>query len=110
MGRDNKISISLIAISVAINFVNNIFYGYPGYNQFYDFSSFVAFTSATLGMTLPVVGIAAIIAVFFIISKKHKHSYLYYFAILFLILSLFSIVISVSNAAYERQFLPSIAP
>lgn len=102
MSRDNKISISLIVVSVAINLVNHIFfYGCGGYNPFYSFSSLVAFTSGMLGMTLPVVGIAAIIAVFFIISKKHRHSYLYYFAILFLILSLFSIVISVSNAAYE---------
>ena len=96
----NRISVLLIALSVVINFTNYTFF-YNDINPFYEFFSFLAFVGGALGITLPVVGIAAIIAVFFIISKKHRHSYLYYFAILFLILSLFSIVISVSNAAYE---------
>lgn len=96
--KDNKISILLIVVSVIINFANYIFF-YNDINPFYEVWSFLAFIAGTLGITLPVAGIAAIIAVFFIISKRHKHGYLYYFAILFLILSLFSVVISVSNVA-----------
>ena len=105
----NRISVLLAVISVVINFANYIFF-YNDINPFYEFFSFLAFVAGALGITLPVVGIAAIIAVFFIISKKHKHGYLYYFAILFLILSLFSVVISVSNAAYEKDALSPPEP
>lgn len=84
MSRDNKISISLIAVSVAINLVNHIFfYGCGGYNPFYSFFSFLAFIAGMLGITVFPAGIAAIIAVFFIIPKSHEHRYLYYFALLF---------------------------
>lgn len=93
----NRILVLLIALSVVMNFVNYIFF-YNDINPFYSIGSLGAFVGGALGITLPVVGVAAIIAVFFIISKKHKHSYSYYFAILFLILSLFSVVISVSTA------------
>jgi len=105
---DNKVSIAFIVVSVIINFVNYaIFYNviHPAW-FIIDTSSFVYFVAATLGITWPVAGVAAIIAAFFLISKKHNHRYLYYFGIAFLILSLLSIVMSVSNAWYVRQFLP----
>ena len=95
-GKENKISVSLIALSVVINFANYIVF-YNDINPFYSIFSFLSFVAGTLGITLPVGGIAAIITVFFVISKKHKYRYQYYFAILFLILSLFSVVVSVSN-------------
>ncbi len=102
--KESKISASLIALSIVINFANYIVF-YNDINPFYEFFSFLAFIAGTLGITVFPLGIAAVIAVLFIISKTHKHSYLYYFAILFLILSLFFVVISVSNAAYEKDAL-----
>lgn len=103
--RDKKISILLIVVSVVINFTNYIFF-YNVINPFYEIFSFLAFVAGALGITVFPLGIAAIIAVFFIISKKHKHQYLHYFAILFLVFSLCSVVISVSNASYVRQIFP----
>ncbi len=82
--KDYTISGILIVLSMVIGFVDYIYINqnpYPSvptpfYRQWIIYS--------------PEVAIAAIIAVFFIIPKGHKHVYLYYFAILFLILSVFS--------------------
>jgi hypothetical protein len=105
---DNKVSIAFTVVSVIVNFVNYaIFYNTINPSWFLvEPSSFLMFIAGTLGITLPVAGVAAIIAAFFMIPKKHSHRYLYYFGIAFLILSLLSVVVSVSNAWYERQFLP----
>ena len=106
--RDIKVSIICIVVSVIVNFINYaLFYNviHPSW-FFIEFSAFVMFVSGTLGITIFPLGAAAIIAAFFIIPKQHKHRYLYYFAILFLILSLISVVISALNASYERQFFP----
>jgi len=103
--RDKRVSIAFIVVSVIVNFVNYTLF-YNVINPFYEFGSFVAFCAGTLGITAFPLGAAAIIAAFFIIPKKHKHRYLYYFGIVFLILSLLSVVVSVSNAWYVRQFVP----
>lgn len=103
--RDTKVSIAFIVVSVIVNFVNYTLF-YNVINPFYEFSSFVAYVAGTLGITVFPLGAAAIIAAFFVIPKKHKHRYLYYFGIVFLILSLLSVAMSASNAWYARQFLP----
>jgi hypothetical protein len=103
--RDNKVSIAFIVVSVIINFVNYTLF-YNVINPFYEFASFVAFCAGTLGITIFPLGVAAVIAAFFMIPKGHKHRYPYYFGITFLILSLISIVMSATNAVYMRQFLP----
>jgi hypothetical protein len=105
---DKRVSIAFIVVSVIVNFVNYALF----YNEIHpswfliDFWALASFVAGTLGITLPVAGITAIIAAFFLIPKKHSHRYLYYFGIAFLILSLLSIVMSVSNARYAKQFLP----
>ena len=105
---DKRVSIAFIVASVVVNFVNYaLFYNviHPGW-FLVDFSALATFIAGTLGITVFPAGAAAIIAAFFMIPKKHSHRYLYYFGIAFLILSLLSIVMSVSNAWYAKQFFP----
>lgn len=105
---DKKVSIAFIVASVIVNFVNYaLFYNVIHPSWFLiEFSALAMFIAGTLGITIFPAGVAAIIAAFFMIPKKHSHRYLYYFGIAFLILSLLSIVMSVSNAWYAKQFLP----
>jgi hypothetical protein len=107
-GGDTKVSIAFIVVSVIVNFVNYaLFYNVIHPSWFLiEFSALAMFIAGTLGITIFPAGVAAIIAAFFMIPKKHKHRYLYYFGIVFLILSLLSVVVSVSNAWYAQQFLP----
>ena len=106
--REIRVSIALIVASVIVNFVNYaLFYNVIHPSWFLiEFSALAMFIAGTLGITIFPAGVAAIIAAFFMIPKKHSHRYLYYFGIAFLILSLLSIVMSVSNAWYAKQFLP----
>ena len=93
--KENRLSAALIFLSLVLNFINyTFFYSYSSYNFYQNIGGY-------LGITTPVAGIACVIAFLSLIPKKRKHGYLYYFAILFIILSAFSLVISVSNAAYE---------
>lgn len=97
-GKENKLSAALILLSLVLNFINyTFFYGYSSYNFYQDIGGF-------LGITTPVAGFAGIVALLSLISKKRKHGYLYYFAILFIVLSSLSLVISIANAAYESGF------
>jgi len=100
-------AVSCISSDLPDNILGILFYNVIHPSWFLvDFSALAMFIAGTLGITIFPAGIAAIIAAFFIIPKQHKHRYLYYFAILFLILSLISVVISASNAWYAGQFLP----
>lgn len=105
---DKKVSIAFIVASVIVNFVNYaLFYNVIHPSWFLiEFSALAMFIAGTLGITIFPAGVAAIIAAFFMIPKKHSHRYLYYFGIAFLILSLLSVAMSVSNAWYAKQFLP----
>jgi len=105
---DKRASIAFIVASVIVNFVNYaLFYNVIHPSWFLvDFPALAMFIAGTLGITVFPAGAAAIIAAFFMIPKKHSHRYLYYFGIAFLVLSLLSVVMSVSNAWYAKQFLP----
>jgi len=93
MSRSKEYMISglLIVLSGVINFVD---YFYVNQNPYPSFPTPYQRLWAIGG---PKVAIAVIIAVFFIIPKGHKHSYLYYFAVLSAVISVFSIVISLFN-------------
>jgi len=93
--KESKISIMLIVIAIIVNFINSIFFGTAGrINAFYSLGSFSAFLAGTLGVAIFPLGIAAFISILFILPKNHKHKYLYYFSILFLLLSFFFLHIS----------------
>jgi len=81
----------LIVLSLVINFVD---YFYVNQNPYPSLPTPYQRLWAIGGSK---VAIAAIIAVFFIIPKEHKHSYLYYFAVLSAVISVFSIVLSLFN-------------
>ena len=87
--KDYTISGLLIILSIVINFRNYI------YVQGNPYPDLPGAPVRLWVMNFPEVGIAAIIAVFFFIPKRHKHVYLYYFAILFVIVSTCSIMISI---------------
>lgn len=94
--KEKIIVLLLIVVAIIINFVNSIFFCTPGLtciNPFYSIWSFLAFLAGTLGVTIFPLGIAAIVSILFILSKKHKYKYIYYFSILFFIFSLLSLYI-----------------
>ncbi len=95
MSRSKEYVISglLIILALVISFVD---YFYVNGNPYPSFPIPYQRLWAIRG---PQVATAAMIAVFFIVRKGHKHGYLYYFAILFAIISVFSIVISLFNLA-----------
>lgn len=93
--KENKIISFFIIISLVINLINYVLF-YNEINPFYSIWSFLAFVAGIIGIsTLPLI-VSAIISIFFILPKKHKHKYIYYFSIIFFILSLFSFHISFS--------------
>ena len=98
--QEKGISLSLIGVAVVVNFINNAVF-YNAINPFYEIASFFAYLAGLLGITIWPLGIAAIVSILLVLPKKHKHNYIFYFAIIFLILSVFSLIISVSNSAYE---------
>ncbi|MCK4328460.1 hypothetical protein KAX02_01305 [candidate division WOR-3 bacterium] len=98
--KENNISALLIAVAIIINFINGIFFSTSDINPFYSIWSFSAFLAGILGIAIFPLGISAFISIFFVLSKKHKHKYPYYFAILFSILSLFSLYISFAVEKY----------
>jgi hypothetical protein len=93
--KENKISILLIVIAIIVNFINYLlFFTYGHINAFYSAWSFLAFLAGALGVAIFPLGIAVFISILFILPKNHKPKYLYYFSILFLLLSFFFLHIS----------------
>ena len=98
-----KISITLIIVSIIINFVNSIFFCEPGLtciNPFYSMFFFLYFLAGVLGKSIFSIIFAGIFSAAYILTKKCKEKFWYYFAILFLIFSLFFLYIS-----YKMQSL-----
>ena len=97
MKESKKISITLIITAIIINFVNSIFFCEPGLtctNPFYSMFSFLAFLAGVLGESIFSIIFAGIFSASYVFIKKCKEKFWYYFAILFLIFSLFSLYIS----------------
>lgn len=86
----------IIITSVIINIVTYSLF-YNTINLFYDIWAFLAFVAGVLGISFPSIMISLIISVFLILILKKKHKFIYYFAFIFLITSLFTFYISYST-------------
>jgi hypothetical protein len=96
LSKETGISLSLIGVSIVVNLINYAAF-YNNINPFSEIWSLLAFLAGALGVTLVPLIIAAIISIFFILSRKHQHKYIFYFALIFLILSAFSLIVSFSE-------------
>jgi len=93
MEKISKITKMLIIVAVIINIISYIFF-YNKINPFYEIASFFAFLAGVLGISIFPLALASISSAFYISVKKHKEKFWYYFAISFLIFSLFALYIS----------------
>jgi len=106
--KEKQLSILFIGIAIIINFITAKYFGHlKDINLFYmgsDYFDFLAYVvGGILGYVIILIGISAFISFFIILFKKDRSKFIYYFAILFLMLSLFVFYMFFQNMLFEKS-------